>query len=116
MTKPTPTHIVEEILRLHATHQHTNGQIADMFGISTSTVVRYLSMHGKTRRVGLNEDETRHAQQLLDAGCSYREVARTLNRDKQLISRHFPGRGWSKSDGALYGQTRARMRRAGLLI
>lgn len=32
---------------------------------------------------------------MLDDGCSYNEVGRTLGRSYTTIRRHFPGRGWS---------------------
>lgn len=51
----------------------------------------------------LSDSEIRFAEQLLDDGASFREVARTLDRNPSVICRHFPGRGWTaqqKSEGA----------------
>lgn len=43
----------------------------------------------------LSDEELAHASQLLDDGCSYMEVARTLGRSEYAVRHRFPGRGWS---------------------
>lgn len=61
------------------------------------------SVHAARRRLGIaqppakpftNAEYTR-AEELLDDGASYRDVAATLGRDPKTIAYHFPGRGWS---------------------
>lgn len=46
------------------------------------------------------EDELRVAEQLLDDGVSYKEIARTLDRHASTILRRFPHRSaWSNTSG-----------------
>lgn len=37
---------------------------------------------------------------LLEDGCSYREVARTLGVHSTAVRRRFPGTGWTQGEGA----------------
>lgn len=39
---------------------------------------------------------------MLDDGCSYAEIARTLGRDVGWIRRRWPGRGWMPEQGCVY--------------
>lgn len=50
---------------------------------------------GDNTRV-LTADEIHTAEQLLADGASFGEVGRTLHRNKSVICRHFPGRGWTE--------------------
>lgn len=43
----------------------------------------------------LSADECEQAEKLLDAGASFKEVARTLGRAPWTIQKRFPGRGWT---------------------
>jgi transposase-like protein len=45
----------------------------------------------------LTKDEAALALELFDAGEPQIEVARRLGRSPDTLSRHFPGRGWTKS-------------------
>src|SRR6185436_20800013 len=58
----------------------------------------------------ITEEELRTAAELLDSGCSYLEVARTLDRCPRTIAYHFPGRGWQKGEGARLAAFRRWMR------
>lgn len=48
----------------------------------------------KDRRKVWTEEETRRAQALLDDGCPYSEVSRTLGISVACLQHKFPGRGW----------------------
>lgn len=58
----------------------------------------------------LTDDEIRTANMLLDDGASFGEVARTLNRNKSVICRHFPGRGWTRAQTDELSSIRMRYR------
>jgi DNA-binding CsgD family transcriptional regulator len=75
-------------------------QIADKLGITDRSVQRHKIAAGIAveRHPLLSEAETRWAEMLLDDGCPYAEVARTLDRSISTIRRVFPGRTWSPSD------------------
>jgi hypothetical protein len=49
------------------------------------------------------------AEQMLDDGCSYREIERTLHVKSNILRKEFPGRGWTQSEG---GKLAMAMRKA----
>lgn len=73
-------------------------EIAEDLGVTTRTVQRdrkHMQV-AKRHTPPLTEEEYARAEQMLNEGCSYAEVARTLKRCKGTIERHFPGRGWTR--------------------
>lgn len=42
--------------------------------------------------------------EMLAAGMSHREIARTLGLGKSTISRHFPHTGWSRQEAGQFGR------------
>ena len=78
-------------------------EVAAIEGITRRSVERIRSELGVSLRPSpepMTECELDTAAALLDDGCSYAEVARTLGRTPRAIRRHFPGRGWPPGEGA----------------
>jgi DNA-binding CsgD family transcriptional regulator len=101
----------EEVARL--THLGLScQQIAAAMHVTARTVHRDRAAVGITEQPyqPFTEAEYRRAEQLLDEGCSYNEVARTLGRNPRCIRRHFPGRGWTSAQRAEYISLVQRMR------
>jgi transposase len=67
-------------------------EIALAVGVSDRTVSRYRLQLGLTKppHVPWTEEEHAFAERLLQDGCPYREVARTLGRDYKTVMRHHP--------------------------
>ena len=82
----------------------TAADIAKQLGLNPRTITR------ARRRMGVaqpavprfSQDEVRRAEAMLDDGCSFREVARTLGRAHDTIMLKFPGRGWTSRQVAEY--------------
>lgn len=73
-------------------------EICAQTGLKERTVQRIraeLNTPGKVNRP-FTDEELATAQTMLDDGCSYAEVARTLGRRDHGIRQRFPGRGWSQ--------------------
>lgn len=86
-----------------------------MLGMSERTVYRIRRDHLKLSDAPpfrpLTQDEKRQAEQLLDDGASFREVADTLGREASTIARHFPGRGWQPVQSGHYARFMERIER-----
>ena len=80
-------------------------EIAAVLKISTRTVVRYRRVTGCSQPVGrhLTDDEIATAGEMLDDGCSYTEVARTLGVSAWAIATKYPGRSWTPSQVSAHG-------------
>jgi DNA-binding CsgD family transcriptional regulator len=86
--------------------------IAALVGITKRSVVRIRSDMGLSRESSgppMTEDERRRALDLLQDGCSYAEVARTLGRNKNVIAARWPGYSWTRTQA---GEAAAMARRA----
>lgn len=86
---------------------YSTNQIAVIVGTTPRTVVRLRAAAGVSKPSAgppMTDAEIARAKALLDDGCSYREVARTLGRAEGTIARRFPGRGWPKGLGASIAQ------------
>ncbi len=72
-------------------------RIADELGVAYCTVVDDRKAIGLTKYEvrPFTVDETERITMMLDGGASYREVARTVGRHRQVIARRFPGHAWS---------------------
>ncbi len=82
-------------------------EIAAILGISDRTVVRLRRSSGCSggpaeAREPLPADYVAKAEAMLEDGCSYKEVARTLGCSHVWVARRFPGRGWTRSQGAAF--------------
>lgn len=83
------------------------GEIADLTGCTRRTVsrVRNRLLLSKPPSLPYSEEEKRLALALLEDGCPYTEVARTLNRSPQRLGEKFPGYGMPTPEDALeYGR------------
>lgn len=73
--------------------------IAEELGVTARTVSRHRQAQGVAQPPAprYSPDVRAKAEQLLDDGASYREVARTLGLSQDRAPRWFPGRGWTSS-------------------
>lgn len=84
--------------------------IAARWGISPAYVREVLVEIGavkpgvQTPRVA--ETTLERMRDMVDDGCSFHEIARTLGVDRRTITRHFPGHQWTQSQGAVYRNLR----------
>lgn len=96
---------------------HSARDIAALLRISTRSVHRARKRAGiaRPRAVPLSPAELARAVAMLDDGCSYGEIARSLGRPgHSCIARRFPGRGMSRqAGGQLGGLARQARRHAG---
>jgi len=90
----------------------TASEIAALLKVSTRTVVRYRQMTGCSHPVGrhMTADEVVKAGELLDDGCSYEEVARTLGVSSWAVAARYPGRAWTRSQVSALGNLHRRFR------
>lgn len=95
----------ELVVRLHRAGV-PRGTISTRLEVSVRTVERDLRAAGVVapHRPWTAADH-RRAAALIEDGCSLSEVARTLNRPRSVIRRHFPGHGWRPSQTAEYLST-----------
>lgn len=73
-------------------------EIAEKLGMGKQTVHRYRVLNGMDRKKTnrrFTEDEATWAKTLLDEGCSYAEVARTLGCSRSSLRKRWPGMGMS---------------------
>lgn len=56
------------------------------------------------------------AEEMLDDGCSFREITKTLNMSWETLKRYFPGRQWTHQQciehGVLVRQSNRAIRKA----
>lgn len=81
-------------------------QIAECLGISEATVTNHRRRAGVSQpRVAappMSDTELARCKQLLEDGCSYTEVGRTIGRSDRTIAKHFPGHGYNQQQIAEY--------------
>jgi DNA-binding NarL/FixJ family response regulator len=89
----------------------TNRQIAQELRVTDRTINRYrddLGLSAPAKR--MTPEEIALAEQMLDDGASYAEVARTLNRPTATIANRFTGRSkWTPTMGQHYRWARQRL-------
>lgn len=87
-------------------------RIAARLHICTRTVVRYRRATGCSQPSPhrMTADEIAAAGKLLDDGCSYEEVARTLGVSWSSIVARFPGRSWTPSQVGAFANLHRRFR------
>lgn len=74
-------------------------QIAAEMHVNPRTVTRMRARLGLTDRryrAPWTPERTAFAESLLDDGWSYTEIARTYGYDANMLSKKFPGRGWTQ--------------------
>lgn len=85
-------------------------QIAETVGCCTATVTRHRIEAGyRQNKAGrpVDAEELARAKALLEDGCSYKEVARTLGRSQSKQYRDLlPGMGWPISSGGQHWRDR----------
>ena len=77
---------------------HTAEQIAVQLGCSASAITKIrheLGIQNPQHRPIPPERKAR-IEAMLDDGCSYAEIRRTLGVTHETLQRHFPGRGWNR--------------------
>ncbi|AHN84097.1 DNA binding protein [Mycobacterium phage Hawkeye] len=80
-------------------------EIASLTGISQRTVHRYRVKAGigqDNTLAHLTPEQIAFGERLLDDGCSYQEVARTLGVRDVSVANRWPGRGWNALQAAEY--------------
>lgn len=99
---PAPTDRTE-FTRLNA-EGWTITQLAAHFGINPRSVTRLRRKLGISGRNGNTIAPERLAQiaAMLEDGASQKETARTLGVDREAIRAHFPGSGWTSSQGGTF--------------
>jgi transposase len=110
MRKPKPSYETSAIETRHALVRRLSAdglsvpQIAAAVGLNRATVQVIRKRLGLSRTVPrpYPPETWERAEQLLDGGASYREVARTLGVSDQTIINHLPGRGWSEQQRVEY--------------
>jgi IS30 family transposase len=92
------------------------GDIAERLGVTDRTVARDRLACGiaHPKAPPMSTDELAQAQQLLDDGASYLEVARSLGRNHQTIAQRFPGQGWTAEQTGQYLQLLALRKKLGI--
>lgn len=90
-------------------------QIAERFGVTERTVVRWRAQTGRRKQTASPRRPASiraAAERLLDDGCSFAEVARTVGVDRTTLHRWFPGRqAWTPIQA---GQFAAMVRLGGM--
>lgn len=71
--------------------------LAARFGVSATSISVWRKAAGVARPANqkLSTEQLELAEQLLEDGCSYAEVARTVGVTPPCLMRRFPGRGWT---------------------
>ena len=92
----------------------TAKEICAEVGVGHWTVVEARKAAGisKYQVKPFTDDEIAQATRMLEDGCSYSEVARTLGRHHQVVGRKFPGRAWTVEQRTEYTRM---LRSAGLI-
>lgn len=70
-------------------------QLAKQYGVTIRAIQRDKERLGLTRKLAhqWTEEQLRLAEMLLDDGCPYTEVGRTLGVSEFVVKHKFPGRG-----------------------
>jgi uncharacterized protein YjcR len=79
-----------------------NLELARYYGVSDRTIVRWKRRAGvpNGRGIQLTPEVRARMEELLDQGCSYREVGKKLCCSPDTVRVNFPGRGWTKEQCA----------------
>jgi len=93
--------------------------IAQRLGITTRTVTRYRERMGallQAPKQPFTDEERAIAEKMLDDGCSYTEITRTLGRGSlHAVRKNFPGRGWTRQQTGEWGMLMRYAKRDGIV-
>lgn len=88
-------------------------EIASVVGIAPRTAQRIkerLKLTKPGHNIPLTEEELARAKALLDEGCSYKEVERTIGRSNITLRKHLPGYECSAETATMIRSFNRRMR------
>lgn len=110
-TNPSLTDGWEERYRAMERADRSQREIAEAFGVSTRTVMRWRGRLGLSKAAPIPaypQEAHDRARGLLDDGCSFKETARSLGVSRKTLRRWFPDRQpWTHEQaGALAVQAR----------
>lgn len=96
--KPPKRRIDPQQVKARSEAGDTLASIAEALGCSISSIIKIrhelgISDHNKAR---LTEDAKRRIEAMLDDGCSFAEITRTLGISHETLKRHYHGRQWTK--------------------
>jgi DNA-binding CsgD family transcriptional regulator len=76
----------------------TAGEIAELMGMSKRGIqwIRHWTGCGQPAPKPLTDAEIDRARAMLEDGCSYSEVGRTLGRSNNNLMKRLPGYGWDR--------------------
>lgn len=79
----------------------TAPELSHMLGVTTKTIVRDRAATGVIQPAArrYSPQLRQQIESMLDDGCSYSEVQRTTGVHSSALSKYWPGRGMSRSDG-----------------
>lgn len=101
MTAKTDSVIIERAKELLA-NGLARKTVAAICGVSEKTLYRHIPATLRPQK-HYSEREKQRARELLDDGCSFLEVARTLGCSNTSVAAWYPGAGWTKRQGAEFG-------------
>lgn len=89
----------------------TARHIAESLGVTDRTIVRDRRLLGVAQpgSTPMSNEELAAAARLLEDGCSYNDVSRTLGRHRHTLRKMFPGYGWTPSRAIAYRFEQARL-------
>jgi DNA-binding CsgD family transcriptional regulator len=97
-----------EMLHILVGEGRTAREIAEALGVTTRTVLRYKQDFGLTRfsrpPVVMPEGWEDRAVVLFAEGYSQSAVAEITGVHVGTVARHFPGKGWSRSESGRYAR------------
>lgn len=105
-TKPSLTEGWEDRYRAMERAGRSQREIAEAFGVSTRTVIRWRGRLGLTKATPIpaySQSEHDRARILLDDGCSFKETARSLGIATRTLRRWFPDRQpWTREQAGTF--------------
>lgn len=99
---------LEEYARIHR-EDLTAAEAARLLGVSTRTIVRHRARLGVSQanpgaHARPTPERLAEIAARLDEGWPVREVERTYGTTWRTVARHFPGRGWTKSEAGRHAR------------
>lgn len=83
----------------------TAREIAGALGCTQRTVVRYrerAKVYVYAPAPPMSPDEVAWAQSMIEDGCNYYEIGRTLGRNWSTIAKRWPGHSWTPAQVVEY--------------
>lgn len=93
---------IEEIIQEYETYSSTGAELADRFGVSVTTIMKYVVLKKGAKGTGngaakLNETQIPEIRHLRESGATYTEIAKKFGVSYQTISRICKGQNWTHS-------------------